>query len=842
MLKLIRLQTEYQKNPLAVESAKPYFSWAFETNLQNFKQESYRILVSAKENFSELVWDSGKIFSAEQIVRYDGSVLQARNVYYWKVVVTGSGEGAESDVNFFETALSESDWKGVWISTPVSSTGSAICFRKIIHLQPDKKVRRARAYVCGLGYHELYLNGKKVGKDVLNPGTTDYSKRVLYCTYPLEENLLSGENVIGVLIGYGWLGDRKLLLQIYIDYTDGSTSEYHSANCAGWWATGSAIVSNSIYDGEIFDARRARALDGWTTSKYEPGWHNGWMYTFAVPAPKGKLQAQTIDPIRVMGEYEPVKITHPGKNIAVYDMGQNFSGWARIQVRGKEGAKVCIRYAEGLTQEGVVNQLNLRSAKSRDLYILRGDLEIEEYAPRFTYHGFQYVQVETEGSVEVLTVTGEYVRSSVPITGWFLCSDEKLNRLHRNAVITDGSNLHSIMTDCPQRDERLGWLNDISSRIYQSECNYDMSRFFPKILQDVTDTQDEIGSIADTAPFYTGGRPADPVSVCFLLLGLHSYHRYGNKTVLEKHYCDFKRWVKLLTSFSQGDGILTFSAYGDWCPPGNFRQQDPPFNKDCPGELISTAYYYWHCVCMREIALILDKKEDAEYYLTLAQKIKKSYRKKFFRKDGKGFGTGSQSCNAISLNLGLCEGADKKAAQDSLLKAIIEKDYHSTLGNQAYRHMFEAMTDAGYAEVVYKVLTNPTYPGWGFMLEMGATTVWERWEYEMQNTMHSFNHPMFASYDAWLYHRVAGIRFSEDSVAENKLIFEPTLLSELSYCEAELDTFRGKAAIRWEKSAEGVKYNFVIPPNAEAEVRLPTRPPFVLGSGVHEFYMETINQ
>lgn len=835
MLKLVKLQTEYQKNPLAVETDKPRFSWVYDTDIQNFKQYSWRIIVSENKKLTNPVWDSGEVKDRAQLVEYNGSPLKSRSVYYWQVETCGNGESVKSEINSFETAPSKNEWLGVWMSTPMSSVGSAICFRKSIYCDPNKEILRARAYVCGLGYHEFYVNGQKIGEDVLNPGTTDYSKHVLYCTYPFEEQLVGGENVIGAIVGEGWLGGRKLLLQIYIDYTDGTVEEYHSANCAGWWATGSAIVSNSIYDGEIYDARRERVLEGWAKTGYEPGWHNGWMYTFIVGAPGGELQAQTVDPIRVMGKYYPVSVKEISNKLFVYDMGQNFAGWVRIRVKGKEGAKICIRYAEGLDENGRANQLNLRSAKCRDLYILRGDLQVEEYAPRFTYHGFQYAEISIEGNAEIIEVVGEYVRSSMPIAGDFKCSDDVLNRLHKNAVITEGNNLHSIMTDCPQRDERLGWLNDISSRIYQSECNYEMSRFFPKFLQDIADTQDENGAIADTAPFYTGGRPADPVSICYLLLGLHSYRRYADKRVIEKYYDAFARWVNLLTAMASEEGILYFTAYGDWCPPGDFKQEDPPFNKDCPGELVSTAYYYWHAVCMKEIADILGKEKDADYYNSLARKIKKAYRSKYLRTDGKGFGTGSQSCNAISINIGLAEGEDLKQAQESLLQALIDNGYHTATGNQAYRHMFDALTDAGYADDVYKMLVNPTYPGWGYMLSMGATTVWERWETEMQNTMHSFNHPMFASYDAWLYHRVAGIRFSPDSIGEDKIIFEPTLLSALSYCEASLDTARGTAFIRWEKKTDKVDYEIIVPPNVDGEIRLPNKEVIFVGSGVYKF-------
>ena len=823
MLKVIDLKTEYITDAIGIECKKPKFSWRFETDIKNFFQTSYRIIVSdtidlLNQNKGNM-WDSKTVKNSKQIaVHYKGKKLKSRGIYYWKVIITGNEERAESCISNFEMGITDTtEWKGFFVSTPTSFVGSALYFRKAFTVPKDKKVTKARIYVCGLGYNEVYLNGNKLGLNILDPAVSNYSKSIFYNVYKANE-FLQNDNVIGVIVGHGWYGSRKLLLQIYIDFSDGSYMEIHTANCDGWWATGSPIINDSIYDGEIYDARREKLLKGWSTTKYIPGWNNGWLYTFLIESPKGKLKSQIINPIKVMGEYKPVAVKKLSDNIFIYDMGQVFSGWAKIKVKGEQDAKISLKYAEGLKEDGTVNQLNLRSAKCRDLYILNGEGE-EEYNPRFTYHGFGFVQAEIEGNAEIIEITGQYVRSSVEKIGDFNCSDNILNKLHNNALITEGSNLHSIMTDCPQRDERLGWINDLTSRIYQSVYNYGMERFFPKVVDDIADTQDDSGAIGDTAPFYTGGRPADPVSISFLLIGLLCYRRYGDLSVLQKHYNDYKKWVKLLEKMSDKNNLLSYSPYGDWCPPGNFQPDEPPFNKNISGVFISTAYYYWHMECMNEIALLLRKKVDANIFKSKKEKIRKSFIKHFYNKDLNTYGSGSQSCNSIVLNLNIDKTNNQKTASN-IAKDIIDKEYHHTTGNQAYRHLFEGLTKYGYQETLYKMLINPEYPGWGYMIAKGATSVWERWEDEMQNTMHSFCHPMFASYDVWFYASLAGISFDNNCVADDKVIISPVTLQNLKYCSGKVFTLRGEISCKWKKEDDFITYQIILPPNTYAKMRL----------------------
>ncbi|MDR1094191.1 MAG: glycoside hydrolase family 78 protein [Clostridiales bacterium] len=819
MLKIIDLTTEYEREPLNLHCARPRFSWRY-AGVEAFTQRSYRILAASSPELLSAgradKWDSGDVRSRACIaVPYGGAPLKSRERCYWKVLAGG----AESEAARFETGLLQaSDWRGLWVSAQASRIGGSLLFRRGFDVGARRAVR-ARAYVAGLGYHEFYCNGKKVGKSVLNPSVTEYAKRVPYCAYAFEGLLVPGANAVGVIVGNGWAGARRLLAQIHIEFEDGSEDVLVTANCAGWWVTGAPIVADSVYDGEVFDGRIAARLRDWCMPDYAAGWESGWMYAMLCEPPAGKLVPHRIEPVEVVGEFMPVAAEKKPDGAAVYDFGQNFSGWARIRARGGKGAKIALKYGEQLTDGGYVNQLNLRTAKARDLFILNGE-GAEEYAPRFTYHGFRYVEARAEGGAEILSLIGEYVRNAAPLVGSFECSDPVLNLLHRNAVMTEGSNLHGVMTDCPQRDERFGWLNDLSSRVYQSVCNYSMPRVFAKVTDDISDTQDAEGRIADTAPFFTGFRPADPVVVCYLLLGYKNYEYYGDAETLKAHYGNYKRWTDFLTSQVGADGATLYSTYGDWCPPGRFGAAEPPVNRDTPDGFVSIVYYYLHLRYLSEIAAVLKKRGDAERYAAAAARTAAAIERKYYDRERGVYATGSQSCAALALNVGLLTGADARRAAAALNAEIARCNYHAYAGNQAYRHMFEALTRYGYADTVRAVLTNPEYPGWGYMAACGATTVWERWEKEMQLVMHSFCHPMFASYDAWMINDVAGIRPDAGAAAMDKILIAPTVLSGVEYASGAIGLLRGRVACSWKRDGDSVEYEIEIPPNTSARVRI----------------------
>ena len=468
-----------------------------------------------------------------------------------------------------------------------------------------------------------------------------------------------------------------------------------------------------------------------------------------------------------------------------------------------------MKFGERLDDNGFVNQLNLRSARCSDKYILRGD-GIEEFAPRFTYHGFQYVEFVIEGNAELLEVVGEHVHSSCEVVGSFKCSDETLNKLHEIAVLTERSNEHSILTDCPQRDERFGWLNDLGSRVFQTVYNIDMSRFFPKFARDITHSQTAKGEIADTVPFYTGGIPADPVCVIYLLMADYAYRYYGDKSVCESEYEHLKAWVEYLKSRSKGY-ITDYYYYGDWVLP--YPETVQPDNI-----FVSTAYLFWHLKEMKKIAEIVGNKADIALYKKDIELCRKAINDKYFDAETKNYSRGTQTENALAVSLGICAEKHTAEVAENVYKDVVARNYHCTSGNVGYRHVFYVLAEYGHADAVVKILKNPEYPGWGYMIASGATSVWERWESKMTNEMHSFNHPMYGSYDAFLYKFLGGIDVSEDAFGADKLTVAPVFVDGIDFVETSYKTVRGMLEVKWQRSESGVELDITVPPTSTVDL------------------------
>lgn len=814
MFKINQLKIEYQINPIGIVNKQPRFSWNY-LDAKGLYQKSYRVLVASNkkllEDLEADLWDSSSVESDEMIgITYQGKELVSRQVCYVLCIVESNTGEQDKHYGSFEMGLmSNEEFKGRWMSIPSNFNGSTLYFRKRIEAT-NKKLVRARAYICGIGYHEFYMNGKKISDRVLNPGVTEYSKTILYDVYDITDALEEKDNVVGIEVGYGWLGSRKLLAQFYYEYDDGTTLEDHSDCNAGWWVSGSPVVDNSIYGGEIYDARvEERFAPNWSHSDFEPTWANGWMYTILTQAPQGKLVPQEIEPIRVTRTFETKTRNDLSPQVSVFDIGQNLAGWAKITVRGERGSKVTLKFAEGLCEDGTVNQLNLRSARCSDTYILKGD-EVEVYAPRFTYHGFQYVQAETEGNVEIIDLVAEHVHTDVHKTGEFECSNADLNQLHKNSVITEQNNLHSIMTDCPQRDERFGWLNDLTTRVYAASYNFRMDRVYPKIANDVYETQNAAGAIADTAPYYTGGQPADVTSVSYLLLGLFANRFYGDTALVIKEYDGHKKWVDYLLT-RQKDYIMDYYHYADWVSPASFT------DSVTDSIYISTVFLYWHLKSLSELAKIANKPSDEKKYGLMAEESKKAINNKYYHPELYSYSNGTQAENAMALNLGIAKVEDRSKIAANLAQNVIDHNYHSTCGNQGYMHLFYALTEEGYSDLLIKMITNPEYPGWGYMLACGATTVWERWESKMENIMHSYNHPMFGAYDAWFYMYFGGIVIGNESGAKS-ITIKPYIPKSLNFVNCSFESIRGKIVSNWKKVDDSVHYSITIPTNSKADL------------------------
>jgi alpha-L-rhamnosidase len=668
-----------------------------------------------------------------------------------------------------------------------------------------------------------------VGNRVLDPAQTDYGKRVLYSTYDITSLLRAGRNMIGAVVGPGWYGIPKLLLQAEIQFEDGTQTHVITGRWGSggsWWRVcDGPITHSSVYDGETYDARLEHP--GWDmpesdTERYPN--HGGWAGAMVTEPSGGRLVAQAVEPVQVIETRRAIVLSQPKPGIYVFDIGQNLAGWARLSVSGPRGTAVTLRYAESLYEDGTVNQKNLRSARACDGYILKGD-GLETWEPRFTYHGFRYIQVEGfPGTPALDSIQAQVVRSSVEAVGQFWCDHPLLNQLHEAIWWTEASNLHGLPTDCPQRDERMGWLNDMAARAEAALYNFDLARLLPKWLNDIADTQDEQGALADTAPYRWGNRPADPVSVCYLLIPWLLYQHYGDMRVLYAHYNGMKRWVDYLTSRAP-EGIVDYSYYGDWAPPiteglaGSLGSSAVPRNT--PGQLVSTAFYAYAASLLSKIAGILGETADASAYQLLTDRVRAAFNACYWDELAGGYGTNNQACNALALYMELVPPEREARVLANLVKDIEAHDWHLTTGNLCTKYVMEVLAEADRIDTAYALVTQTTYPSWGYMLEQGATTIWERWEQATGSGMNSHNHPMFGSVGAWLYRRLAGIQVDDTGVGFTHFIIQPSFPDGLNKVYASMKTRRGVVESAWERDGQMLRLRVRVPVNSQARIILP---------------------
>ena len=824
------LKCEYASNPIGLDTKTPQFSWMIKSKESGFVQFAYQIIVSdskddLKSNLGN-IWNSGKVESSLSTgILYNGPELTSRKVYYWKVRIWKDAKGVS---NWSETAtfemglLKTSDWNADWVGYPFGWVGRVLYFRRVFSFA--KEISKARAYVSGIGYNELQINGRKVGDYVLDPATSDYAKRIYYTSYDIKE-YLKKDNVMVLAVAPGWYGMPKMRMQLEFNFVDGTSETISSSSIKN--VTTGPIISAGILDGEIYDAREEKSewnLPTDTIIKGMPNKH--WGYAHVVEAPGGEMVSQQLEPIKVVEVITPKSISQPFPNVFVVDVGQNLAGWAAIKVQGENGKKITMKFAETLSGDGTVNQDNLRTALAMDTYILKGGGQPEQWEPSFTYHGFRFIQIEGfPYTPKIEDIQIKRVRSSVERSGLFTCSNELLNRINNMVLNTEASNLYSIPTDCPQRDERMGWMNDMTVRIEEALYNFNLSRFYSKFINDVADTQGEEGQITDTAPYRVGGKPADPVSASYLLLAIKSYEFYGNKEIIRNHYTGLKAWVDFLNSRTK-DGIVDYSYYGDWSPPAEFGVAGYGYgaiSKNTPGLLMSTGYLYYCSTMMSKMAEILGNPDDKLKYDALATKVALAFNTKFWDEKTGGYGTNNQSCNSFALFLGVVSKDRIPRVIANLVDNVKQNNYHLTTGNLCTKYLLETLTENGYPEVAYKIATQETYPSWGFMLANGATTLWERWENKTGGSMNSHNHPMMGSVGSWLYKYVLGILPDIDHPGFEKFTIHPYLFKDLDSAKGEFNSVKGMIKSSWKKEKGKVLMSVTVPPNSIATVFLPTK-------------------
>ncbi len=809
------LKCEYLTDPMGIDVRQPRLAWVLRHSERAQKQTAYQVVVASKPELLEQnkgdVWDSGKVASEDSVhVVYAGKPLASGRTYFWKVRAWDAqgNPGPYSLAARFDTGLLDpGDWKGRWIRG-----GGEI--RKEFEL--SGRAARARVYVSALGYYELRLNGKKVGRNVLDPGWTTYEKRNLYVTFDVTSLLKPGRNTLGVMLGSGWAAPPRrygspivtnfpspaFLLQLNAETEEGKQTSVVSDTT--WKAADGPITENSIYDGESYDARRE--TPGWDLPGFDD---SAWSAAQEANPPGGTLSAQMMPPIRVVDSIVPQSMTNPQPGVYVYDLGQNFTGWARLRVRGPRGTRVTMRFAELIYDNGMVNRETIRRAKARDTYTLRGE-GLEVYEPRFTYHGFRYVELTGfPGTPGLDTLRGRLVHTAVEPTGNFAASKPLLNEIQRIIRWGQRTNLHSIPTDCPQRDERMGWMGDAHVTAEEAMLNFDMAAFYTNFVRDIRDVQGADGTLTDTVPHKYGSRPADPAwGTAYPLLCWYMYEQYGDRRILEENYDGLKKYVEYLRSRAENN-VLRFSHYGDWVAI-----------EQTPGELVSAAYYFYDVDVLGKIADALGKTDDAQSYSKLADEIKEAFNREFYDAKTGNYANGTQTANTMALYLGLAPKERAGRAMSNLTRDIVYRhDTHVTTGFIGVKYLFPLLTRAGRSDLAYELATQTTYPSWGYMIANGATTLWELWQNKTGPSMNSHNHPMFGSVGAWFYQALGGINAATPGYG--KIRIEPQMARDLDWASASVQTVRGTVACSWRRSPGTVSVDVTIPVNSTASVALP---------------------
>ncbi len=814
MFKVTDLTCEMNVNPIGLDVPAPALSWQIESD-KPFFQTAYRIKVELADK--TVMWDSGRVESpCSTQVKYAGEQLQSRQKINWKVQVWNeAGKSNTSDTATWEMGLLElTDWQGYWIGAPnqvlnnwrVESKPAPYFRKSFIHGAGGE----ARVYICGLGYYELYINRKKVGDHVLDPVVTIYDKRVRYLTYDVTDMLKQGENELEVVLGNGWYNCQteetwhfdkaswrdfpKLLLQLEVD------GKVEVVSDTSWLVSEGPIRFDALRNGETYDARvgRTDALNAAICN--EPG---------------GTMQAQNMPPCKVNRTLPYIDSWDLPNGDVVFDIGQSMTGWIRVTVTGPAGSELVFKYAEKLTDEKELDQENIdrfifAGDCQTDRYILNGEGQ-EVWEPRFTYHGFRYVQVGclSEG-VKIEALEGRFVCTTFTRIGVISSSSEVLNRLQRCTEWSYLGNFTGIPTDCPHR-EKNGWTGDAQLAAETGLFNSDAATAYRQWIDSIADAQRPSGQLPGIVPssgwgYNWGSGPAwDSV---FILIPWYIYVYTGDTSAIEKHYEGMRRYVDYCSRMAT-DNLVSFGL-GDWCHWDRERI--------VPVEITSTGYYYIDTVILAKFAELTGRTDDCQKYTALAAEIKKSFNAKYYKGDGL-YHEGGQTTLGCALYQGLVEDSEKAKVAQKLNDAVIDFDYKVDFGILGAKYVPRALADNGYVETAYKILTQPEYPGWAYWIKKGATTLWESWGGEGG----SLNHIMFGDISAWMYQYLAGIVPNPDAPGFAELTIKPYFPADLDHFAAEYSAPRGLIKSSWLRTESGVLVKVTIPHNTRAQLVLPDK-------------------
>lgn len=848
------LRVEMQENPVGIGTTHPRFSWQLQASVADVVQSAYRIEVARSEKelqSGDLVWDSGRVAdSLSVLIPYGGPSLESGSEYYWRVrVETNRGETPWSPVGRWSMALLDAqDWRAEWIGiAPEDSTMtfggdtnrpwirtrlSARYLRKEFSVEGE--VSRAMLYICGLGAYDAYLNGERIGNAVLAPAQTNFAKTTYFNTYEVTAMLESGTNALGVvlgnqhyystrnpgIIGYGY---PQLLAQLEVEYADGTRDTVVSD--LSWQVTDRGpIVANNEFDGEEYDARLE--MPGWNRAGYDA---SAWRKPDRMKAPTGQFCAQPNPPMVIHEELKPVSVKRLDDGRLIVDMGQNMVGWLRVRLQGKKDQPIQFRFAELLTPDGNLYMDNLRGALVTDIYTPAIDGSFE-WEPRFVYHGFRYVEISGLDELpEADSLTGCVIYDDMETTGTFETSNEVLNQVFRNAYWGIRGNYRSFPTDCPQRDERLGWLGDRTTGAYGEAFVFDNALMYNKWLQDIEDSQSPEGCISAVSPAYweiyqdNVTWPAAYFTVADML-----YRHFGDTSGIVRHYPSMKRFVDRIVSAAMEDDIVVKDRYGDWCMPPERQElihsQDPA--RKTPGPILSTTVFYHLLELMSEYAVLSGNEADTTAYCELAARIKKAYNERYFDPQTARYGNNTVTGNVLSLRLGLVpEGYEERVARNIVDKTVGEFDGHVSTGVLGIQHLMRGLTESGHVDLAYRIATNDTYPSWGYMAKQGATTIWELWNGDTAAPdMNSCNHVMLlGDLLIWYYENLAGIRNDPSSIAFKRLRMTPVFPEGLEEVKASYRSPYGTIASHWTLHGNDFTWEIELPANTSARIEIPAR-------------------
>ncbi|WP_412467524.1 family 78 glycoside hydrolase catalytic domain [Pedobacter sp. KLB.chiD] len=831
---IIRLKCEHLINPIGIDNPSPRLSWMMDDDRKGALQKAYRIIVGTDslqlKHKINIQWDTDQVNSGNSLVTYKGRALMPFTKYFWKVdVLDQDNKLIASGISSFETGMMGAEnWKGDWISDGKDiNTRQAPYFRNVF--ESARQIKSARAYIAAAGLYELYLNGKKVGNHRLDPMYTRFDRRNLYVTYDVTASIRQGKNAIGVILGNGWYNHQAMAvwnfdkapwrarpafcLDLRITYTDGTTETISSGST--WKTSFGPIISNNIYTAEHYDARLEQK--GWNKIEFDDAkWHEINLRA----APSKNTAAQTMHPIRNVEEIKAKSMRKFNDTLYLYDLGRNIAGVSKITVSGKKGTVLKIKHAERLSASGRADLSNIdvyyrpkdnTDPFQTDIFILNGDGR-EEFMPLFNYKGFQYIEVTSNEPIrlEEKSLVAYFMHSDVPAIGKIASSNPLIDKIWWATNNSYLSNLFGLPTDCPQR-EKNGWTGDGHFAVETGLYNFDALTVYEKWLGDHRDEQQANGVLPDIIP--TGGwgygtaNGTDWTST-IAIIPWNIYRFYGDTKALADNYTHIKQYVDYVNSISK-DGLTTFGR-GDWVPVKSTSNL----------EYTSSVYFYVDADILAKTAKLFNKQNDYLVYSALASKIKKAINNKYFSAETVSYGSGVQTELSMALQWNIVEDQYRLKLAENLAKRVAADGMHIDVGVLGAKAILNALSDNGQAETAYKLAAQDTYPGWGWWIANGATTLHENWDMQATRDI-SDNHMMFGEIGGWFFKGIGGIKIDEQQPGFKNILLQPHFVEGLTHFTATHESPYGTILSSWKRNTKGVKYEVKIPANSSASITIP---------------------